>query len=181
MAQAERKEPLSFEHVHVESVSGETGQQLEKLYVAYFAVQASLAGDEKITKEKATRLNKVALTLNDSADLPEAVRKEMKFIAEKSEHLHHMTIEKARLDAFRPISHAVVRLASLVRSEGATESFSQMFCPMVKGGGGDWLQPNDDLQNPYFGSKMLTCGDVVRQFQAKGTAPEVEATTDELR
>jgi len=172
MAQAERKEPLRFEHVHVESVAGKAGQQLRKMYEAYFAVQASLVSDEKLTEEKSIRLHKAAVALADSVELSEAVRDEMKIIAKKSEHLHHMTIEKARLDAFRPISHSVVRLASQIRSEDVTVSFYQMFCPMVKGGSGDWLQPNDDLRNPYFGSQMLTCGDVVRQFPVAGPVEE---------
>ena len=42
--------------------------------------------------------------------------------------------------AFKPISHAVVTLATQVRSEDAESSFTHFYCPMVPGGGGDWLQ-----------------------------------------
>jgi Cu(I)/Ag(I) efflux system membrane fusion protein len=102
--------------------------------------------------------------------LSKPVREQLKSIAQHSEHLHHMTIEAARLDAFRPISHAIITLASRVRSGDAKQPFSHMFCPMVKRGGGDWLQPNADLKNPYFGSQMLTCGDVVQELPTVGDA-----------
>jgi Cu(I)/Ag(I) efflux system membrane fusion protein len=35
---------------------------------------------------------------------------------------------------------------------------------MVPGGGGDWMQPGGDLQNPYWGSEMLTCGELVEEM-----------------
>jgi Cu(I)/Ag(I) efflux system membrane fusion protein len=39
---------------------------------------------------------------------------------------------------------------------------------MVPGGGGDWLQGDEALLNPYFGSEMLRCGEEVRVFKAPG-------------
>ena len=45
---------------------------------------------------------------------------------------------------------------------------NHMFCPMVKGGAGDWLQATKALRNPYYGSKMLTCGETVRTFPTSG-------------
>jgi Cu(I)/Ag(I) efflux system membrane fusion protein len=172
IAHSERKEPITFEQVHIEVVSGEFGEQLQTLYDTYFVIQQSLANDQKPSEEAATTIHKVSVALAESKDLPESARREIEIIANSSEHLHHLKIEAARLDAFRPISHAIVRLAAQVRGEGVTEIYSQMFCPMVKGGGGDWLQPNTELRNPYWGSRMLTCGDVVRQFPLVGQSEE---------
>ncbi|MCA9147007.1 MAG: DUF3347 domain-containing protein, partial [Planctomycetales bacterium] len=73
-------------------------------------------------------------------------------------------IDKGRLEAFRPISHAVITLATLVRGEDASSSFHHMFCHMVKGGGGDWLQVSEELRNPYWGAEMLTCGKQVTEL-----------------
>ncbi len=170
IAQKERKEPLEFEDAQVETIAGKTGEQLQKLYDAYFSIQEGLTKDKKPSEENAKNLFNVASALLEAEDLPESAREEIKVIVEKSEHLHHMKIDKARLDAFRPISHSIVKLAAQVQGESSKEPFSQMFCPMVKGGGGDWLQATDKLQNPYFGSKMQTCGDVVRQFPIVGHA-----------
>ena len=95
----------------------------------------------------------------------------MQEIAAKSEHLHHMDLAGAR-KAFKPISHAVVTLATQVRSEEAQSSFTHFYCPMVPGGGGDWLQAGGELLNPYFGSEMLRCGEKVQVFPPQGKAAD---------
>ena len=34
------------------------------------------------------------------------------------------------------------------------------FCPMAKNGkGAYWLSENKDIRNPYFGKKMIDCGE----------------------
>jgi Cu(I)/Ag(I) efflux system membrane fusion protein len=101
-------------------------------------------------------------------------------LAAESEHLHHMDIAAAR-KAFKPISHAVVTLASQVRGEGAQAAFTHFFCPMVPGGGGDWLQHDDELLNPYFGSEMLRCGEKVEVFPTNGEATKEPPTTTAVR
>ena len=50
-------------------------------------------------------------------------------------------------------------LATQIRSNDAKTPFTHFFCPMVPGGGGDWIQPGGKLLNPYFGSQMLHCGE----------------------
>lgn len=179
IAQRIRKTPLEFEKINVQPVSGETGKKLNQLYEAYFAIQKSLANDKKPAEENAQRLHERAGELGSSTDFPEEVRDQLEVIAKHSEHLHHMTIEKARLDAFRPISHAVVTLATEVRSEKSEDSYSHMFCPMVKGGGGDWLQKNSELRNPYWGSEMLTCGEVVQELSLLGIVSSSDSTNSD--
>jgi hypothetical protein len=39
---------------------------------------------------------------------------------------------------------------------------------MVKGGGGDWLQLEGTLANPYYGATMLRCGELVHTLPAEG-------------
>jgi hypothetical protein len=39
----------------------------------------------------------------------------------------------------------------------------QFYCPMVKK---NWLQPDKNVRNPYYGSSMLTCGDLVQAGQS---------------
>ena len=168
IAQRERKTPLEFTDINVHSVGGAAGQQLEELYVAYFRIQQTLAQDQPPAEADAQSLYRLATSLAQLQDLSEPARKRLKEIATHSEHLHHLPVNKARHDAFRPISHAVVTLATLIRGENSTAPVFQMFCPMVKGGAGDWLQSDNKLLNPYWGSKMLTCGDIVREIPARG-------------
>lgn len=163
----ERKGPLLFKDVAVLPVGGEAGKQLEALYAAYFEVQKALAADQQPAAGPSQSLHQAALALASDASLPESAAKLAQEIAAKSEHLHHMDLTGARRD-FKPISHAIVTLAAQVRGEEAQTPFTHFFCPMVKGGGGDWLQANGKLLNPYFGSEMLRCGEKVQEFSPQG-------------
>jgi len=160
-------EPLDFEHVHVESLPDALGDQIEKFYAAYFAVQQSLARDEKPSAEAAATVHRLAGELATNNALPAAARRQLQSIAQSSEHLHHMDLKPSR-DAFKPISHAVVTLATQIRGDRAQTPFVHFFCPMVEGGGGDWLQPGGELANPYFGSQMLRCGEQAHVFPVRG-------------
>jgi Cu(I)/Ag(I) efflux system membrane fusion protein len=55
------------------------------------------------------------------------------------------------------------------------ESLNVVHCPMAFGAGkgGDWLQRDSNVQNPYLGQAMLQCGEVRGRIQgpAIGTAP----------
>jgi RND family efflux transporter MFP subunit len=164
----QRQGPLRLERVAIQPIPGEAGDKLESLYQAYFQVQQALASDKKPSAAAAETLHKAASGLTGDG-LPASAAKLVEEIAAKSEHLHHMELDDAR-KAFKPISHAVVTLATQARSEGATGSFTHFYCPMVPGGGGDWLQSDDRLLNPYFGSEMLRCGEKVAELPAKSAA-----------
>jgi Cu(I)/Ag(I) efflux system membrane fusion protein len=159
----ERQGPLQFESVAIATVKGESGQRLEELYAAYFKVQAALAADQKPAAETAQALAQTAAALRTADTLSESSRELTDQIAKEAAHLHHMDLGGARM-AFKPISRAVVTLATQVRGAGAQQSFTHFFCPMVPDGGGDWLQPGGELLNPYFGSEMLRCGEKVAEY-----------------
>jgi Cu(I)/Ag(I) efflux system membrane fusion protein len=166
----ERQGPLKFQHVVIRSVAGESGRRLEELYSAYFSVHAALAADQKPPAEAGQRLAETANALRSDNALPEPSSELLGQIAKEAEHLHHMELDAAR-QAFKPISHAVVTLATQLRGVGARQSFTHFFCPMVRGGGGDWLQPGGELLNPYFGSEMLRCGEKVSEYGPANKQP----------
>jgi membrane fusion protein, copper/silver efflux system len=163
----EQKGPLVFKEVSVTAIEGDTGKSLESLYAAYFEVQKSLAADQKPTSDAAQTIAKTATGLANDINLPDALRKLLQDVATHSEHLHHMDLAGAR-KAFKPISHAIVTLAAQARSAEAQQSFTHFYCPMVPDGGGDWLQSDGEILNPYFGSEMLHCGEKVSVLPAKG-------------
>lgn len=156
-----RNEPLQFESIEIERIVGPAGEKLEQFYAAYFDIQRELAADKQPGESSVKRL--IALSSELAADdkLTKEVRQQLAAVKQQSAHLHHLSIDKARQN-FKAISHAVVTLSTQVRGEQATRSFQQFFCPMVKQGSGDWLQADGPLRNPYFGSQMLSCGELVR-------------------
>jgi Cu(I)/Ag(I) efflux system membrane fusion protein len=163
----ERQGPLRFEQIAVAPVAGDAGVQLEALYAAYFDVQKALAADRKPAAGSSQALHKAAVALRGDASFPKESAELAQVIAAKSEHLHHKDLTGARSD-FKSISHAVVTLATQVRSDEAKTSFTHFYCPMVKGGAGDWLQSDSKLLNPYFGSEMLHCGEKVQELDPPG-------------
>ncbi|QDT92665.1 efflux RND transporter periplasmic adaptor subunit [Gimesia algae] len=160
-----RNEPLQFDSIRIEKLSGKPGQSLENLYFVYFAIQKQFAADQKISEHQATTLSRLASELAQGSQLDQTIKSELKQVAAYAAHLHHLSLDEAR-KKFKPISHAVIKLATQVRGDGAKQPYYQFFCPMVSQGEGDWLQKDDKLLNPYFGSKMLHCGKLVSTFAA---------------
>ncbi|MCA9215951.1 MAG: efflux RND transporter periplasmic adaptor subunit [Planctomycetales bacterium] len=171
--------PLDLKRVQITRIGGETGDRLESLYEVYFKIHSSLANDQKPSPDDALSLYQTAKALANDDALSKDAQLQLSQIAKHAEHLHHMEIDSARLNAFRPISHAVLELAATIRGQNANTTFHQMFCPMVEGGSGDWLQSSSELRNPYFGSQMLQCGEVVRSFPAEGAGKQDAATTQQ--
>jgi hypothetical protein len=143
---------------------------LEALYANYFQVQQALAADKLPPRAAAQNLHAAAKQLAQVQTLTDSAQKLAQEVAGNSEHLHHLDLAGAR-NAFKPISHAVVTLATQLRSADAKGAFTHFYCPMVPGGGGDWLQPGGELLNPYFGSQMLHCGEKVEELPIRGERP----------
>ncbi|MEQ9408923.1 MAG: efflux RND transporter periplasmic adaptor subunit [Fuerstiella sp.] len=168
----QRNVPLLVDSESVAVIGGDAGLQLEALFQTYFRIQNNLARDQRPSEQDSTELHQLAEALADRPEIPGSAGSLLSDIVTASEHLHHLELKEARHDAFRPISHAVVQLAALVRGTTDDKPYYQMFCPMVKGGAGDWLQSDNRLQNPYWGAQMLECGDVVRELGPGKVRPE---------
>ncbi len=159
-----RKQPLEFSRLAPTGLPGASGTAIESLFAAYFKIQSALAADRPAPVTEVRTLHQLAVQLAEDPQVPPEAQARLAAIARHSERLEQLDMERGRLEAFRPLSHAVVALATQVRGAQADTPFRHMFCPMVKGGGGDWLQAEPKLVNPYWGSQMLHCGEVVREF-----------------
>ncbi len=70
---------------------------------------------------------------------------------------------KATRSAYEPFSTALADWLLAVRKQHPEAAVFHVFeCPMTPVlGAGRWVQQDDDLRNPFFGSAMLTCGNEV--------------------
>ncbi len=73
--------------------------------------------------------------------------------------------------AFRDISDGLIRIFEAIDYRGKLPVY-RFHCPMAFGKGADWLQQRDGIANPYFGSKMLTCGSLAEKFHEKTGAKQ---------
>lgn len=53
----------------------------------------------------------------------------------------------------------------LIKTFGSSKTLYQDSCPMYDGGkGAIWISETKEIKNPYYGSKMLTCGSMKKQL-----------------
>lgn len=78
--------------------------------------------------------------------------------AELTGMLGEKELEKKR-ESFEMISNAFYDMVRSIRPQGTTVYYQ--YCPMAfNDKGAYWLSNADSIRNPYFGKKMLTCGEV---------------------
>lgn len=129
----------------------ETGEPLnheQRTFLrGYEKVRSALAADDLASAQAAA----AALNIDENA----------------AELVQTGSLEDARA-AFKKLSKRAVHLA-----EGQAGYFIA-HCPMVKGGGGNWVQTTAKVSNPYFGKSMATCGSI-RPGKATAPAPKPDA------
>lgn len=119
-----------------------------KLLSPYLAMQSALASDALDTaKAQAKDMMKVT---GHSGALPEL--------------LHNM-LAAATLEAFRKPYFETLSNTMIAAVKANPDAFAGglylMHCPMVyEDRGADWLQSDQKLMNPYYGSMMLHCGEL---------------------
>ena len=65
----------------------------------------------------------------------------------------------------KPLSDALIEAVRRFQLPDDTK-VELMHCPMALDGGANWLQADAELRNPYYGERMLTCGDHVETLSA---------------
>ncbi|MFC1887619.1 DUF3347 domain-containing protein [Candidatus Cloacimonadota bacterium] len=60
----------------------------------------------------------------------------------------------AQREAFRELSKPMAMWASMAKPAGVYVAY----CSMSPG---SWLQQDEDIRNPYYGSQMLKCGEII--------------------
>jgi len=150
--------------------------QLDRFLDAYFAIGDALATDDEKGARSAVKRCRDLVSRVDMALLPHAAHEAwMASLPAISSALNAME-ESADIGALRakfsPLSDEVAKiLRGFSPAQG--RAIRILRCPMAfDGRGAIWLQRDDEIRNPYFGSAMLRCGDVVETL---GGAPGISA------
>jgi membrane fusion protein, copper/silver efflux system len=139
--------------------------QLDGVYTAYLALQASFSGDAFPSVGTNARALSTALGAVDMKLLTDS-QTHMAWMAasdslEKSvgQIANAKDIEAARA-AFKPLSATLITTAKQFGTSGKTALYA-LHCPMAfNNQGADWIQANKTVKNPYFGKTMLACGKI---------------------
>jgi len=131
----------------------------------YLELKDALVADDKDAAAKTGGRMVSALKDFDIGSFPAGQQKELKDIIEDAkEHAEH--IEKSPIDHqrehFDVLSKDVIDLIAIT---GTDKTLYQDFCPMYNNNkGAQWLSASKEIKNPYYGSKMMTCGSVQKQI-----------------
>ncbi|MEZ6118779.1 MAG: efflux RND transporter periplasmic adaptor subunit [Pirellulaceae bacterium] len=154
--------PLLFDMGNPQTLADRAAEALDRVFTYYFAIQKSLALDTVPEQQDVDQLRAALTDLLGAKQLPDAAQILFQQALNSIERTG-ATLEDARR-TFRPISHALIKATNLVRTPKTRNSVYHFYCSMVVGGGGDWLQNDDTLLNPYWGSQMLHCGELVHDL-----------------
>jgi hypothetical protein len=133
--------------------------ELETVLAHYEAIRALLAADQgEGVADRAKQLEAAAATAGPVGG--EEARPHLTALAAAAREL--AAVEASDLDAMRlafgELSRPMVALHQA--DEELAARYHVFECPMAKGYK-RWVQPTDELENPYMGQEMLTCGSEV--------------------
>ena len=136
---------------------------MEAIFETYFDLKNALVkSDAKLTSEAAKRLINVINVVkmqdlnNDVHTVWMKVNNDLKSDVDKIAKAND--IEKQRMH-FITLSENMYQLIKVSKME--TPVYLQ-HCPMANdGGGANWLSKENTVKNPYYGSKMMSCGKTV--------------------
>jgi hypothetical protein len=133
--------------------AGPVDKPIDKILTDYFTIQSALARDTTTGIDSAaSAIAQTATTIK--ADDPEVntLVSDLQTAAREIQGKDLETARKNFFDLSRPL------LVYLNKFHSDTASYSRFFCPMAKKG---WIQPDKETRNPYYGSSMLACGQLI--------------------
>ncbi|MBB4803469.1 hypothetical protein HNP37_003544 [Flavobacterium nitrogenifigens] len=137
--------------------------QLQSVYDAYFTVKdALIKSDSKLTSAKAaTLLTAITAVKMDKLKSNEHTvwMKVVKKLTADAKSISSTTDLKKQRETFKSLSKSTY---DLIKVSSPTEPIYKQYCPMADA---DWLSKEKAVKNPYYGSSMLTCGNVVETIK----------------
>ncbi len=163
--------PIDLHDNHPVMLAGESGTHFDRAYNAYFQIHRAMAADTSPPPVALNTLLDGLTQLELSGDVPDQAQLQIG-LARQSIRQMDGSLHTAR-EAFRSLSQALLRAAVVARGPKTAEALAHYYCPMVPGNGGDWMQSGGELINPYWGSEMLHCGEVVRDLAVQAKVPSI--------
>lgn len=125
----------------------------------YTSLKDALVADDSEAAQNAGKLVMNAFKKFDisgySAEEQKVLKNIIEDATEQAEHISKSPIAEQR-EHFKQLS---INVTDMVAITGTKDTLYQQFCPMYDGGS-TWLSTSEDVKNPYYGNKMLTCGKV---------------------
>lgn len=151
---------VSNDTMNADTQNTSDAQQVLKDYMAL--KDALVATDEAAASKAGKKLESTLKGFNVSS-YTAAQQKELKDIievaTEHAEHIGRSDIGHQR-EHFKMLSKDIIDMVAIT---GTESTLYQQFCPMYDKGSA-WLSLEEDIKNPYYGSKMMNCGKVQKEI-----------------
>lgn len=136
--------------------------QLGRLVLVNFDLVKALAGDDIQAARKAARQADEMMhqiepdRLGNARQQWNPMAKTMHDSLSAFMEAEDLSVQRRHFESFSDA------LTEAVRTFGVEQAgpVYRAVCPMVQGRKGYWLQPQENITNPYFGAAMLTCGEI---------------------
>ena len=138
-----------------------TAGKLDPVFHSYLAVKDALVGTDADKAAEAAKKLSESVAQVDMATLAEKEHHTWmevnKSIAASAAKIAQENSIESQRQAFMDLSTNLYRLAKDAESDMA---LYWQFCPMAnRNKGAYWVSQQQAIKNPYFGSKMMTCGE----------------------
>jgi len=140
---------------------------LTSVYQVYFTVQTALKDDN--FKQALAGLRQLRENL-EKADQQAGAdnQKWMEYKTGLEEILQHIDHFQSLAEVRKAFAGLSMQIINLQKQFGHTEkkSYYEIFCPMAfDNKGAFWMQSTEQINNPYFGEKMLGCGEIKSELK----------------
>jgi Protein of unknown function (DUF3347) len=140
---------------------------LSQVFDNYFSLKDALVktdANTASTKAKDLQASIIAVKMEKMPmDVHAVWMKVLNELKEDAEHINETKEISHQRDHFISLSknmYTVIKVAKLA------ETVYYQFCPMANSGkGANWLSKESGVKNPYYGSRMLTCGKTVETIK----------------
>lgn len=144
------------------TISEDAKKSLQPIFDNYFKLKVALASDD-FEEAKASgaalysALGKVDMNLF-KADAHSQWMQQSTVLKAALQHIEHLGDIKAIREKFISISNSMIATAESF--DPISTAIYVQHCPMADSNkGADWLSLDKEIQNPYFGESMLSCGE----------------------
>ena len=151
-------------------------KQLTGLYDAYLQLQAALADDREADAKAALGKLQAAFSTADARLLQGRALHTWQAAGAEFSRAFAGDWQAAGMEGIRKrfgsISNTILVVVDAF-GHTAPVTLHRAFCPMAfDNKGAAWLQAGDKLANPYYGQKMLRCGEFQREFPPVGATAQ---------
>lgn len=149
--------------VNAQSKKVQTKFSTSEIVTNYLALKNALTKDDSKAAAKAGKNLYATFNAVKTNAMDAKQKKDYLDIAESAkENAEHIGDNAGKLDHQR--EHFVLLskdINDLIKLFGTNQKLYQDFCPMAdEGKGAIWISEVKEIKNPYYGSKMLSCGSI---------------------